>query len=829
MRKDRQTGNHPRQTGAPPENHRSMPGSERDLIRSAELEAEALLAHRTDDLPRADSIPGFRILGEVGRGGMGVVYKALQLSTNRTVALKVMLAGPFASPAARQRFKREVELAARFQHPAIVRVLESGETATGQPYYAMDYIHGMRLDRWLGGVSPGLPERLPVFLELCAAIEHAHRQGVIHRDLKPANILVDTEGHPHVLDFGLSKAIEQTDGWESLTLSNAGADHVMGTLAYLSPEQATGAVEEVDPRTDVYALGVMLYQSVTGSFPHDIHGSHTEVIRRICEDDPEPVRTLAPNVDSELETIVLKALQKEKGLRYRTAADLGDDLRRYLQGEPILARPNSSFYVIRKKLLKHRLQVTAVVVVAALIPLCLWGGVWWQDRVAQNERTHDYREARREVLAIQNDIEAGRVEYALGPAHALYDRYPDLAEAVLVWSQAQFRLGRRADGAEGWVDTAFKTLRTAIANDVAPHACRTLLDEMRGRIGIASAPDREPQSCTGLPDNAETSYLLSFATLDLDRAAALTENAVDLDPEHSLAWARLARLSLLTERPDRALRTSEEWLRFNARPAAGIMLRAKALVRHGEYREAVNLCTQAITASRRPVAAYRLRALAHLCLREYEESAADYSTVVEFDGTERIWGSYKRATALWALGRLDEAAADYRTVREIRGHPTFADARLFLVLSDQKRLAAEADIVLQEEASEVLRNAQRGAVRGGWLDRILSCLAGELPPAELVKSANLANPEQVCESYYYAAEACLLRGEIGEARDWFRKCVQTGVVLDPDSAQLDPMNEYHLARWRLDSLPTTEAEGATPSESHHPDLSTTRHATNTSR
>ena len=171
---------------------------------------------------------------------MGVVYKALQVSTKRVVALKVMLAGPFATAAAQRRFEREVELAARLKHPNVVQILESGQLGSGLRYYAMDYVEGVTLDRDLSARRPDVRGTLGLFLHVCAAVEHAHAHGVVHRDLKPANVLIDNEGNGHVLDFGLAKATDHAGSTEALTAEVSSPGQVLGTLRYLSPEQAAG-------------------------------------------------------------------------------------------------------------------------------------------------------------------------------------------------------------------------------------------------------------------------------------------------------------------------------------------------------------------------------------------------------------------------------------------------------------------------------------------------------------------------------------------------------------------------------------------------------------
>ena len=207
---------------------------------------------RPSRLPAADSIEGYELLREIHRGGQGVVYKAVQKATKRTVALKVLLEGPYASPRQRHRFEREIDLVASLQHPNIVTVYDSGVTHDGRHYFAMEYIHGLSLDAYLSDKALTVDETLLLFQQICAAVNYAHQRGVIHRDLKPANIRIDSNGKPHILDFGLAKAAGASlaDG-APVTVTG----EFMGTLAYASPEQTQGDPHLIDIRTDVYSLG----------------------------------------------------------------------------------------------------------------------------------------------------------------------------------------------------------------------------------------------------------------------------------------------------------------------------------------------------------------------------------------------------------------------------------------------------------------------------------------------------------------------------------------------------------------------------------------------
>jgi len=307
-------------------------------------------------------IEGYQVLGELGKGGMGTVWRAVQLSTRREVALKVMSAKAFGSRKTLSRFEREVELAARLQHPNITRVYDSG-IDRGLYYYVMELIDGEHLDTYVKHHKLGQKQILELMLVVCRAIQHAHQLGVIHRDLKPSNILVPEDGQPHILDFGLAKGLADKDS--SLTLSMAG--EMIGTLPYMSPEQAAGRQDELDTRTDVYSLGLMLYRLLTGKSPHDLSGTQYTVTKRIAEDEVVRPRAINRQIDEELEAVLLKALAHKPENRYNTAGDLAEDVSGYLNGEPLTARPPTTMYFLRKRIRKHRTRIVAWCLIVAIV------------------------------------------------------------------------------------------------------------------------------------------------------------------------------------------------------------------------------------------------------------------------------------------------------------------------------------------------------------------------------------------------------------------------------------------------------------------------------
>ncbi|HVP11128.1 MAG TPA: tetratricopeptide repeat protein, partial [Phycisphaerae bacterium] len=326
-------------------------------------------------------IKDYEILREVYRGGQGIVFQAIQKHTKRKVAVKVLLEGAYASPLAKRRFEREIELVAQLKHANVITVFDSGLTADGRQYCIMDYVHGRRLDQHVREKRLPLEETLALFAIICDAVMYAHQRGIIHRDLKPSNILVDADGSPKILDFGMAK--QMTSAAETLASMTG---QVFGTLPYLSPEQAGGNPEEVDTRTDIYALGVILYHLLTGKYPYPVEGQLTDVLRHITETPPTPpsrawaedsgvtmrsTRQLRPSqcpIDDEVQTIVVKTLAKERERRYQSAAELARDIRHYLAGEPIEAKRDSSWYVLRKTIRRYKIPVamTAALVVVAV-------------------------------------------------------------------------------------------------------------------------------------------------------------------------------------------------------------------------------------------------------------------------------------------------------------------------------------------------------------------------------------------------------------------------------------------------------------------------------
>jgi serine/threonine-protein kinase len=364
--------------------------------------AEFVAAATPPTQPPAAELPqvrGYEIQGELGRGGMGVVYKALHLRLNRPVALKMLLAGPFARPEELERFLREAEAVARLRHPNIVQVHDVGD-AGGRPYFTMELVEGGSLSEKLKGTPYPARQAAVLVATLAGAIQAAHQCGFVHRDLKPGNVLLTAEGAPRITDFGLARRL---DGGEGLTLSGI----PMGTPSYMAPEQARGDRNAVGPASDVYALGAILYELLTGRPPFRGETA-TATLRQVMADEPVPPGRLNPAVPRDLQTICLKCLQKEPHRRYASAHALADDLRRFERHEPITARPTGTLERAAKW--ARRRPAAATLLAAALLMLAgiTAAAVWYAGDRAQRraEIQSRGREVNREANAALEQAES---------------------------------------------------------------------------------------------------------------------------------------------------------------------------------------------------------------------------------------------------------------------------------------------------------------------------------------------------------------------------------------------------------------------------------------
>ena len=351
--------------------HDAQPAN-KDSDAEASDPAVAAAGHRT-----APTVPGYRLLRRLGEGGQGHVWQAIRLASDEKVALKIIGRTQLDSPQAQARFEQGFQTLALLDHPNIVKGLDHGLLPTGESWHAMEYVSGYTLTEYVERLDAaelgqaGIKRRLrfplravlDLFGKVCGAVEAAHRVGVIHRDLKPSNILVDETGEPRLVDFGLARLPEAP----SATLMTLTGQFI-GSPAWASPEQVEGRPERVDVRSDVYALGVVLYHALTGTFPYDVEGPLAQTFDRILHADPVPPRSCARFIDADLQAVMLKALAKSRERRYQTVAEFRADLERYLRGQAVSAKGDSVAYVTWRLIRRHR-----VVAVAAALVLLLSG------------------------------------------------------------------------------------------------------------------------------------------------------------------------------------------------------------------------------------------------------------------------------------------------------------------------------------------------------------------------------------------------------------------------------------------------------------------------
>jgi tetratricopeptide (TPR) repeat protein/tRNA A-37 threonylcarbamoyl transferase component Bud32 len=324
--------------------------------------------------PVPQKIGHYHVKRVIAAGGMGVVYEAVQEHPRRTVALKIMRHG-IASRSALRRFEYESQILARLRHPGIAQVFEAGmhdDGSGGVPFFAMEYIAGAKdIVAYAQAKQLGTRQKLELFFKVCDAIHHGHQKGIIHRDLKPPNILVDSFGQPKIIDFGVARA---TDSDLAVTTLQTDVGQLVGTVQYMSPEQIDADPHDIDTRSDVYALGVLLYQMLTGRLPYDVTGTVIyEATRMIREHQPKRLSSLDHALRGDVETIALHALEKDRDRRYQSAVELAQDIRRYLTHRTILARPPSLIYQFRTFVKRNKMLVTGVAAVFAALVLGIIG------------------------------------------------------------------------------------------------------------------------------------------------------------------------------------------------------------------------------------------------------------------------------------------------------------------------------------------------------------------------------------------------------------------------------------------------------------------------
>ena len=388
-----------------------------------------------------EQVDGFRVLGVIGRGGMGTVYKAEQENPRRAVALKVLRQDCF-SASARRRFEHEVATLGRLKHPGIAQIYDAGtfDSPFGpQPFFAMELVDGRTLLRYADEERLVTRQRLLLFTKICDAVEHAHRRGVIHRDLKPGNVLVGPRGQPKVLDFGIARA---TDSDLEVTTIQTDVNQLIGTLAYMSPEQTEGDSFALDTRSDVYSLGVILYQLLCGQLPYRVdHKVLPEALRVIREEEPTPLSSFQRVLRGDVETIAAKALAKDVERRYPSAAELAADIHRHLDNEPILARPPSALYQLRKFTARNRVLVGGVLATVLALAIGMAAFAWQASQAREAARIAE--EEKRQAISHSG---AARLAFLLQQARdELWPRRPHVLDRMRGWIDNAWALTRERE------------------------------------------------------------------------------------------------------------------------------------------------------------------------------------------------------------------------------------------------------------------------------------------------------------------------------------------------------------------------------------------------
>jgi serine/threonine-protein kinase len=597
------------------------------------------------------SIPGYLLLGELGSGGMGVVYKARQLGLNRLVALKMTRSGLLAGSDEVVRFQVEAEAVARLRHPNIVSIYEVGQVY-GQPYFSLEYVEGGSLARRLVNSALPPPEAARLVETLAQAMETAHRAGVIHRDLKPANVLLTAEGEPKITDFGLAKFLGGDSG-----RTESGV--IIGTPSYMAPEQARGKAAQIGPATDVWALGTILYECLTGRPPFRGPTS-LDTIQQVVADDPVPPARLQPMVPRDLETVCLKCLEKDPKKRYGSAGELADDLGRFRAGEPIRARPTSRWERLGKWV-RRRPAAAALIAVSIAAAVSLVAVNFWY--LGQLHQAVDVAEQRRQdALRGQAEADAQRVR-----AEAYYDKALEVVDRLLT------RVGQeRLAKVPGFEEERRKLLEDAL------EFYKGFLQEKdnpdpRVRRETAHAYHRAGtlRRLLGRLDEAEASFQEALAlerplVEEVPNSSAETRELGTLLNDLGLLYFQRRRLQQAQHTFDEALAVCEERARQHSEDPDNRKLIAQTCHRLAAVHRVADRPQQAEDFSRR-------------ALQTQQALVRDFPKVADYQyGLATIWQG--RGNAFYFSGRLDEAAgawkqavAAYEPV--VKDHPEMVEAR----------------------------------------------------------------------------------------------------------------------------------------------------------
>lgn len=780
-------------------------------------------------------IGGYRIVRKLAEGGMGIVYEAEQDQPRRTVALKVIKRG-MSSPRSIRRFEHESHILGLLQHRGIAQIFDAGTADFGrgpQPFFAMEFVQGLPLIEFVKANGLSVRGRLELLAEIGEAVHHAHQKGIIHRDLKPENILVDAQAHPKVLDFGVARVIDA--GVQAVTAQTE-VGQIIGTISYMSPEQAAGPSEEVDIRSDVHSLGVILFQVLTDQLPYKVRGvALHEALRTLREDEPIRLSAIDRSLRGDVDAIVSKALERDRERRYQSALDLSADIRRFLRNEPVVARTPSIAYQVRKFAQRHKGVFGASTAAFVLLLLGVVGtstGFWKaklreQEAVtahkvsqaarAEAERSRDESKAVTEYLASMfSSVDPERlgrdvlVRDVLDEASAsVATRFADtpLIEAHLrdVIGSSYYTLGRyEAAEPHHMVATAIRKRELGrhhtLTLDSTSQWAKTLV--AMGKFAAAAETFRENLDITRRvlgPEHPDTLYAMH------NLAVAVGEQGLYEESEELLRQTLELRVRVLGREHPETLRTMNN-LAF--------------VTKHlGRVEEAEAMLREVLEVRKRVLGADHLDSLDtmnNLAIMLNDQGRYAEAEKMQRTGLEirrRVLGGAHRdtlrsmntaANALYDQGRFAQAETLHREVLETQrrilgeSHPETLRTlnNLAIVLNDQGRYA-EAEALfretleltrreLGEEHPNTVPVAINLAVAIMWQGRYADAEALNRETLELVRRIHGAEHPRYLGLMNNLGESLLLQGKLDEAEGLYRRSVN-GVrrVLrdnDPDLA-----------------------------------------------